>query len=67
LEVLFYFFPTVDEDDLFFLFFDKSATVCRTRKTILCAGVVGTMPVSVVAGAIFFFFFLGGLLHEQIC
>jgi len=67
LEVLFCFFATVDEDDLFFLFFDKSATIGRTGKTILCAGAAGTMLVSVVAGAIFFFFFLGGPLHGQIC
>jgi len=67
LEVLFCFFAIVDDDDLFFLFFDKSATIGRTEKTILCAGVAGTMLVSVVAGAIFFFFFLGGPLHGQIC
>ena len=41
LEVLFCFFELVDEDDLFFLFFDRSAIVGRTKKTILCVGAVG--------------------------
>ena len=62
LEVLFCFFARVDEDDLFFLFFDRSTTVGRTGKTIL-RGAAGTILVSVVASSIFFFFFLGGPLH----
>jgi hypothetical protein len=57
LEILFCFLALVDEDDLFFHFFGRSATVGRTGKTILAAG---TMLASVVAGFIFFFFFLGG-------
>jgi len=69
LEVLFCFFTRVDEDDLFFLFFDRSTIVGRTGKAttvggkaILC-GAAGTILVSVVASSIFFFFFLGGPLH----
>jgi hypothetical protein len=61
LEVLFSFFARVDEDDLFFLFFDRSTKVGRTVKTILC-GAAGTILVSVVNSSIFFFF-LGGPLH----
>jgi hypothetical protein len=35
LKVLFCFFARVDEDDLFFLFFDRSTTVGKIGKTIL--------------------------------
>jgi len=64
-DVFFCFFAPVDEDDLFFLFFDRSATLGTTGKTIFCAGAASTILVSVLAGGTFFFFFLGGPLQNK--
>jgi hypothetical protein len=50
-------FLRIDGDGMLFFFFDKSATIDRTKKIILCACVVGIMLVSIVVGAIFFFSF----------